>query len=274
MPMIIAKATVARSVAWFVCGWRLVYRRGDMWVGMTLIYLVGVIVLTRIPFVGNLLLILVSPMLLAGALLTAHAGSHPGITSGMVAPDAPRHSVGALRGYVRQSVRLLGQALVDERYTLVAVICCVLTLGLVTMVKIAEYLVLGGSLASTLLTADAGGLLRLSVILGVPFVIALYVVLAMALFYLMHLTVLGELEPLGAIAKSFTACRKNAAPLLAFLAGFVTAYALIDASFRMSLWLGYLLVFTLGPILLSAFIAGTYCSYEDLFVIEPSANGR
>src|SRR3989344_6911204 len=50
---------------WIACGRRMVLEQKSLWYGMTVVYFILGFVLKLIPFMGDLLLILISPMLLA-----------------------------------------------------------------------------------------------------------------------------------------------------------------------------------------------------------------
>ena len=54
-----------RGLAWIVQGWHLVQEQPPLWFGMAAIYLVLGFTLKLIPFMGDLLLVLITPMLLA-----------------------------------------------------------------------------------------------------------------------------------------------------------------------------------------------------------------
>src|SRR5512147_2551768 len=55
-----------RGIDWIVQGWHRVQEQPPLWFGMSGIYLVLGFSLKLIPFMGDLLLVLVPPMLLAG----------------------------------------------------------------------------------------------------------------------------------------------------------------------------------------------------------------
>ena len=57
---------LGQGKTWIACGRRLVLEQKPLWYGMTAVYFVLGFVLKLIPFMGDLLLILITPMLLAG----------------------------------------------------------------------------------------------------------------------------------------------------------------------------------------------------------------
>jgi hypothetical protein len=248
--------TRAQTRAWFACARALVERDRLLWLGMAALYLLLGLALKRIPFVGNLLLVLVSPMLLAGALLSAR--------------DAQAATGGDTPGGWRP-LRALTRALGDEAKLVPLLLVCIVTLGLVLITAIVEYLLTGGSVLSGLAAAGLAGPLRPSMLVAAALVSALYVVLGMALFFLVPLTVLGNRAVFPAMAESLRVCVRHALPLAAFAMGFVALALVLSAVFLVpgGAWLGYPLVFTLGLVGLALFVAGLYCSYCTLFERAP-----
>ena len=57
---------IRQGIDWIVLGSRMVLDRKPLWFGMTAVYFVFAYLLNLIPFMGDLLLILITPMLLAG----------------------------------------------------------------------------------------------------------------------------------------------------------------------------------------------------------------
>jgi hypothetical protein len=268
--MPVAKARAKQSVDWIVCGWRLFRTQTGLWLGMALIYLVLAILVRRIPFLGDLVLILVSPMLLVGTLLTARRVDTSATIDAPVAIVGPvnldcRSSPAPWQGYLLRPAQSLLQAFTNPNKLPAALVVGVLVLGLVMFLKIALYFLVGGSLRAgfnlTQVIADP----RLTSFMAVLAVTGLYLILTMALYFLAHLSVFAEYNPMSAMTESFNACRQNLLVLSAFTAAYVLPYLLIGALFRVSPWLGYLSVFTLGLVVLPNFILGTYCSYKDLY---------
>lgn len=266
-----ALAGPARGFAWIACGWGLLRRRAGLWLGMTALYFVLALALKRIPFLGNFVLILISPVALAGALLVARA-----LKRGEPLPEpavAPDHR--GLRRVVYVALRhpahaLFQEAMGDLDRALTLIIVCIVTLGLAVAVAIPELILTGGSVISGLATAPlaAAAGFRPTLVLAMLAVAALYVLLAMALLYLVPLTLFGARLAIPAVIESFRTCIAHAAAVAAFVAPYFVIVVLIVAVFGTWHVLGYSLVFTLGLVALPAFVAGLYCSYEALF--EPA----
>jgi uncharacterized membrane protein len=265
-----AKVDVTFGLAWLRCGWQRVRAQHALWLGMSLIYLALGFALRLIPLAGNLLLILVSPLLLAGALLAARddaaaaAGTPPA-----AAPHTEKLRF-ALRAWLANPARRLFQAFGTPQKLFALISVCIVTLGLTMIVGIAEYALTGGSIISGLAGAKLTGPLKLTLLVGVVIVAALYVLLAMALFYLVPLTLFRGVEPMRAVGESFRACRANALPLLVFAGVFLLPTLAILYFLAIEPVIGYPLAFAGAFVLLPTFVAGGYCSFETLF-LAPAA---
>ncbi|BAV35051.1 hypothetical protein SCL_2774 [Sulfuricaulis limicola] len=259
----------AQAGTWIACGQRLVRQQPSLWYGMAAVYIVLGFLLTLIPFMGHLLLILITPMLLAGVIW---GRAHPNPAEPESAP--PLSSAQALlQTWVAQPTQELLRIFSHEGRLFGAVLLGIVTLGLVMAVKIVGYLLIGGSMISGL-TADLAGGTPFITFAGMVLVAGLSVLLGMALLYSVPLTVLGNRQPLDAIAESFSACREHARPLLILVAPFFLVYVVILVAFANSHWLGYLLTVSIGLLALPLFIAAVYCSYLALFPPDPSSPRR
>jgi hypothetical protein len=251
----------AQVRAWFGCAGRLFVRDPPLWLGMSALYLALGIALKNIPFVGTLLCVLVSPVLLAGALLAARALA--------LAPEtqiaARRHPWWDI--WLVRPLRGLLLALGDARQIVRLLVVCVLTLGFVLATATAEYLLTGGSLLSGLVAGELAAPIPASKVAAMLLAFALYVLLGMALYFLVPLTVFGQRPAFAALAEGLRACACHAVALGAFLFGFVVLALALSSLFLISggAWFAYLLVFTLGVLALPLFVAGLYCSYRALF---------
>ncbi|MHB1142046.1 MAG: hypothetical protein ACYC1T_09830 [Sulfuricaulis sp.] len=253
---------VRQARDWITCGRQLVLQQQSLWYGMAALYIVLGFLLTLIPFMGHLLLILITPMLLAGV-IWGRSQERP------VAPAAGTPAQRILQEWVAQPAQELMCVFTQEGRMFAAVLLGIVTLGLVMVVKIIGYLLIGGSMIAGL-AADLAGDTSFLTLLGMVLVTFLSVLLGMGLLYSVPLTVLGNRQPLDAISESFTACRVHAKPLLALVAPFFLVYVVILAAFANSPWLGSLLTVSIGLLALPLFIAAVYCSYLALFPPDPS----
>ena len=257
-----------RGIAWIVQGWHRVQEQPPLWFGMAAIYLVFGFTLKLIPFMGDLLLVLVTPMLLASVvavLAREKSAVHENVNSKTASMPA------LLQAWLAQPAQELVSIFTREDKVFGAVLLGIVTLGLAMLVKITGYLLIGGSMVSGL-TAGQLNAAQITTVLGMLVVVILYLVLAMGLLYSVPRTVLGSRPPFEAIADSFIACRDNAVPLLTLAAPFFIVYLVIIAAFAKNHWLGYLLVFSAGGVALPVFVASVYCSYLALYPPDHSAS--
>ena len=259
-----------RGLAWIVQGWHLVQEQPPLWFGMAAIYLVLGFTLKLIPFMGDLLLVLITPMLLAAVvagLAREKSAVHPNVNGKASSMPA------LLQAWLAQPAQELVSIFTREDKVFGAVLLGIVTLGLAMLVKITGYLLIGGSMVSGL-TAGQLNASQITTVLGMLVIAILYLVLAMGLLYSVPRTVLGNRPPFEAIAESFSACRHNAVPLLTLAAPFFVVYLGIIAAFAKNHWLGYLLVFSAGGVALPVFVASVYCSYLALYPPDHSASPR
>lgn len=259
-----ASGAIAQAGAWIASGWRLIQESKAPWFRMAALYLVLAFLLKRIPFMGDLLLILITPMLLASVVwgrAHEHRASEP-----PAAGRAPAWSEAWLKWPARELSLIFSRT--DKAFP--SVLLGIITLGLAMLVKIAGDLLVGGSMVSGL-TAAGLDAPQITTMLGMLVVAGLYLVLAMGLFYSVPLTVLANRQPLAAVAESFSLCRRHALPLLALVTPFFAVYLLIVAGFALSQWWGYLLIATAGWLAVPVLVASIYCSYLALHPLRHSA---
>jgi hypothetical protein len=256
---------------WITGAWGLFRRDPWLWIGIALFYFLAAILLKRIPFMGNLVLVLLTPIPLAAALLLARdLAASPAAP----APVIPAGWPARRDFFLRRPLGALGRPLALEEYAFPLAMLCIVMLGLTMIAVIFEYLVAGGSVISGVGGARySGGGLRVTTVLGGMLALVMYGALLMALFHCVPLTLFHKQPVIPALADSFLAWRRAPKPLLVFAGLFALVYALIATAFVSSSthWIGYLLVFSVGVVALPLFIIGNYLSYRALHG-EPSAH--
>lgn len=253
--MQIEPVPASEAFSWIRTGFELVRRDPARWLGMTLVYLIIALLLKRIPFLGNFVLVLFTPIMLASALIAARAAPGP----------APADARAWLRALTVESMRQLFRVFRREDHAFAITVVCIITLGLVVLVNIPELLITGGSVVSGLAGASMAGTVRPVSVVSMAIVAVLYLLLAMALLYLVPLTLFGNRQPLPAVAESFRACVRHRNSLALFIAPFLGVNLLIMIAFGLSHWLGYLFLAGLGIVALPAFVIGLHRSYQTLF---------
>lgn len=260
-----AKLPARAALDWIVCGATRVRRERERWIGAALVYLIIAVVLHPVPFLGDLVLILLSPFLLGSLLQAAEQEALP-------PPVAlkRRHWRALAQAYLLQPLRGFGRLFRDEERLLPTLMLSILALGGVVLAQIVAYLLIGGSPVGGLNAASvavAGRGVWLPLLMTI--VLLLYLLLTMALFYSVPLTVLDGRTPPTALFRSFRGCKRNAVPLALFTLLFFLPYAVIVGAFTLSRWLGYPILFLLGTATLAVFLAAAHCSFQALYRRPP-----
>lgn len=240
------------GLRWARTGWEEARRDLPLWLGMSALYLLPAALLLRLPFAGPLLIVLLSPMLLAGALLTAER--HKNAAAGTPVEQWLKHPFARLTA-----------ALTDTAHVYPAVLMGIVTLGLVVVVFIVEHLVGLTSLSALRSAATLGAVPALSILVGVLVAALLQVLLLMALFYAVHRTTFAGRDPLNAMGDSFRACWRHPWAITGLTGVYALPYLVIVASFSISVFLGYVLLFTVGLVCLPALVLASYASYRHIF---------
>ena len=250
------KGPLAQTKDWVSCGWQRVQQQKPLWFGTTAVYFILAFLLKLIPFMGSLVLVLITPMLLGGFLIAVRAQTSPAAP----ATDFPM----LFRAYLVEPGRALFQIFSDAEKIFPATLLCILTLGLVLLVISAGYLTVGGSMISGLTASDLHAT-KTPLLVGMLIMSVLNLMLTMGLLYSVPLTLLNSRLPLDAITESFTTCARNALSLALLGIVFFVPYLLIVMAFNHSHWLGYLLLLSLGFATVPVFVASVYCSYLTFY---------
>lgn len=260
----IKKADLQHGWSWTLDGLGTLKKDIPLWVGMGLIFMLIAIVLKLIPFIGLLLLVLISPMLLAGALQTADA-----LANGALASPAG-HSVLSPQGIMASLQRAAGRLFItfgDEEKLLPLMVISTLTLGMVVAINIlAVLLKIDGSALTAMAAGSVGPRVWVPALIGWFLVRFLQLGLIMTVLYTVPLILFRREMPLVSIEKSFSMCKQNFVAVCAFCLPFLLVYMLINVMFfALSFPLDDLAVLLLGWMAVPIFATGLYRSYQDLF---------
>ncbi len=260
----IKKADLQHGWSWALDGLHTLKKDIGLWIGMGLIFMLIAIVLKLIPFIGLLLLVLISPMLLAGALQTADDLVSGNLTS------SPGHAglspQGILAGLQRAAGRLF-IAFSDEEKLLPLMVISTLTLGMVVTINIlAVLLKIDGSALTAMAAGSVGPRVWVPALIGWFLVRFLQLGLIMLVLYTVPLILFRREMPLVSLGKSFTMSKQNFVAVCAFCLPFLLVYILINVMFfTLSFPLDDLAVLLLGWMAVPVFATGLYRSYLDLF---------
>ena len=265
--MNINKVDVQRGWSWATGGLGIIKKDISLWAGMGLIFMLIAIVLKLIPFIGLLLLVLLSPMVLAGALQTAN-----NIELGVyVRPVA--NTLGSWQLLQRMIAGLqhaagrLFSAFSDEDKVLPLMVISTLALGAVVVINIlAVLLKVDGSAIGAMFAGSVGARIWVPALIGWLLVLVLQLVVAMGVLYVVPLILFRREPPLIAIEKSFITCKQNVVAVGVFGLPFLVVGTLIGALFfSLPFPRDYLATLVLGWFAVPFFATGLYRSYRDIF---------
>lgn len=232
-----------RCFTWIGAGWFAFKTNLGAWLALSVVFLLTLMLLGMLPFIGFPLIILFLPLLLAGLLVTAHKS-----LTGALA-QVEDLLLGFNDDRFRKPLLLLGAAMVAGSALLFITLYPLSREVFKALYLAGNEAQVAAALAGTLASSPVSLLLQLGVIAAV----------LMTFFYATPLVVFEGLEPLDAISASLQACLKNLVPLGLF--ALMMAGLGMLASFAFGL--GYLVLI---PVLTGA----SYASFRDVFdPVEP-----
>lgn len=262
---------------WVKSGFALFRKAPLLWVAMAFVYLALALVLELIPFIGWLIMALLTPMLMFGALPVAAALNGQGLPNDAV-PAAPAErnvfaatTWRAWANYVREvlagAARRLFVGFTDEDKLMPVMVISTLLLGGLVVIRIlAQLLKVGGAALPAMLSGSVGPSVWLTALLGLAIVLTLETLLIMAFLYTVPLILFRREYPLPAIESSFSATFNNVGALAVFGAVFTFAVELARGLFYLfNFPFDYLASLAIGLVALPVFVAGLYASYQDLY---------
>jgi uncharacterized membrane protein len=223
----------ANGWTWIAEGWELFKRQPGMWIAMILVLLLIFVAAAFIPIVGGLAVTLFGPVFAAGVMLGCKALDSGEDLALSHLFDGFRSRTGALIG--------VGALYLAATIAVALVVSLVMGVGMMTMM--------------------GGGDQQAVAAMGMTFVLAMLIMLAlllpamMAVWLAAPLVVFHDHGAIDAMKGSFAGCLKNIMPFLLY--GVVLAVLSIIAS--LPLGLGWLV---LGPV----FAASIYASYRDIYL--------
>ena len=222
------------AVNWFKGGWKIFSANMAHWVLMAVVFLLAILCLSLIPFLGVFIVYLILPVLQAGMIWAAKKTTEgEAITLNdlfaVFKMDNKRGTLFALGGLMLATMFII--AMLSAPFA-----------GGMMMSSLDE---MPASGAPALPTFGAGGF---------AFVFLVGILLAMLFFYAPALILLRNMGVVDAVKNSFSAALNNLVPFLFFL----IIYAVLSMVAAIPFGLGFL-------VLLPVVMAASYCSYRDIF---------
>jgi len=260
--MRIRKIPAHHVLHWIGCGWRFWRRNPIVWLLVGLAYVAFVALVTRLPFFGILLALLVTPVLGASCLLTVHQ---------QVSRPRARSEVVAARAWaVQERLKLLFKDWLTALFR-----CCtmddkllgLMAIGFGTMiagvlVKVVTFIIGGTSVYASVSLLDMGMVqgLRILVAYGVMFLF--YMALVALSVHMLGLYVIRDVPLPTALVSGLRACRQNSLPCLALVSALVLPVLLAGLALDAAVAGGFVLLVVVGLVAIPLFINSAYCSYR------------
>jgi uncharacterized membrane protein len=226
----------AEGWTWIVDGWRFFLRSPGTWIAIALVMIVIFFVLALIPVIGGLALSLLTPVFVGGLMLGCRALDEGGeiefrhLFAGFQNPVGNLIAVGAL--YLGLSLAVMLIVMVFTGASMFAMFS-------------------GSGAHDPQAVAGAFTTMALAVLIG----LALFVPIAMAMWFAAPLVVLNQLGPVEAMKQSFNGCLRNVVPFLVY--GVVMLVLAIVASVPVGL--GWLVLLPIGA-------GSLYSSYRAIYL--------
>jgi len=256
----------AHGLEWLRAGQRLFGKAPALWAALALVYLAIGFLFNLLPFVGRLVMVLLTPLFAASAFaLAAELDQTPPLMPQPAPGPSPGERAQAIIGLFKQAASRLFGVFGDLNRALPYMIIGALALGGVVFIQILVQSLKVGTHTLTVLFGGAVPLAALlPTLLGLITVMAFEIAFAMALAYAVPLILLQHLAPLSALRASFMASLANALPLTAFAAVFLLGLIGLQWLFALVGGYAYIAYFALGTGLLPLLVAGLYCSHSEL----------
>lgn len=221
---------------WIADGWRFFMKAPGVWIAIVLVFAVIMIVLNFIPFIGPLALAVLTPVLGGGLMLGCRA-----LDEGKELEFA--HLFAGFRTPLG-SLATLGAIYLGLAFAIGLIVAVITGASMFAMMSG------GGAHNPAMVTGAIGGML-LAVLIG----LALFVPVAMLMWFAPALVALNGIAPVEALKASWRGCLKNMVPFLIY--GLALLVLAVLAS--LPIMLGWLV---LGPVAL----ASIYASYRDIYL--------
>jgi len=232
-----------RGAAWLTEGFDY-FRRGiGVWLGISIIMLVFFLVLSLLPFIGGILMAMLTPVLVGGVILGCRELDQGGSLS-------LNH---LFAGFSRNTGQLILLGLLQYVAGIVIMV--------IAMIIVMPFTGGMGSIMHFMHGVESGATtvpvgMYLGILLMMLISLALYVPVLMALWFAPALIILDSQTAIDALKQSFSGCMKNIWPFLIY--GLVSLVLAIVAS--IPLLLGWL-------VLIPVLMASLYLGYKDIFEV-------
>lgn len=234
---------VSRAMAWYGFGWRTFAQSPGIWIAMMLVLAVIMLILQLVPFIGPLVVSLISPALTGGLMYGAKE-----------AADGRRVEIshvfkGLAEENTRASMLVLGGVMLGLSI-LFAIVTAIIVGG---FIGIGTFGAAGNDANGAVLALGAMGLgVLLTFLITVLFTLMTFAVLAFAI----PLVMFEQKSPVEAIKSSVNASLKNALPLTVFVIVYLTLAIIAAIPF----FLGFIVLVPIAT-------AAVYAGFRDIYSV-------
>jgi uncharacterized membrane protein len=221
---------------WIADGWRLFMKAPGIWIAIVIVMAVIMLVMNFIPFIGPLALAVLTPVFGGGLMLGCRA-----LDEGNELEF--RH---LFAGFQAQfgSLATLGAIYLGMAFAVGLIVALITGASMFAMMS-------GGGAQDPAMATGAVATMLVGILIG----LALFIPIAMLMWFAPALVVLNQLAPVAALKQSWHGCLKNIVPFLLY--GVVLLVLAVVAS--LPIGLGWLV---LGPMMAGSI----YASYRDIYL--------
>ncbi len=262
----IRKTEIRHVRSWIKSGWFIVKQDVLFWIYVAAIYMAFALILGFIPWLGPLLLVLISPILFGSTLKTTHS---------LALIIKRKMGEGKIRKNGKMKIRFSKRSLTKAPKALFHIfekmdalipllLLSVLLLAAVASIQIIVILAVGIGTTTSTGMFEHGFPHAINVFLAGFLLFVSFYVVGMGMFFAVHRILFNKEMFINAIYSSYMACIKNLVPLTLLTFIFVVPIFIctIIASYT---YFGYLLLVLVSLAVIPLFITSSYLSYRKIF---------
>ena len=246
------KHTFQQLWKWPSCGWRFFRKHPLLWLVTALCFMLVAMTIGMIPIIGEVLVMFVSPIVLASALLW------------LASPDKqkPRKQKSKVMKFLsRLENTLLGAMKVQENIVPLLIIGAFLAVSTI-VIQIIGHLIAGPMFPSLAAVTDLSLALATRVVLAKFVVLSLYYFIGMWVLYAIPMIILDDIMLPTAVMKSFRGILANSPGLFALYLTTLTPLIIWNFLFSASNLIGFAGFLLIGTALLAVVVNSLYCGYK------------
>ncbi len=246
------KHTFLQLWKWPSCGWRFFKKHPLLWLVTALCFMLVAMTVGMIPIIGAVLVMFISPIVLASALLW------------LASPDKQkrrRQKSKAKTFFSRLERTLYGAMRVQENIVPVLILGAFLAVSTI-IIQIIGHLIAGPMFPSLAAVTDLSLALAARVVVAKFVVLSLYYFIGMWVLYAIPMIILDDIMLPTAVMKSFRGILINSIGLFTLYFATLTPLILWSFFFSTASLIGFTGFLLLGTGLLSVFISAAYCGYK------------